>query len=100
MSQGDACTRINHDKLVRLAGKNQAAEVAGNEGLQDVGQKRDQAGLGAERLGDVGGAHITSSEIPDILRNFMPRNQISGLKTAKEIADENTDDAEHFSSPF
>ena len=100
MPQSDACARIDDNQLIRLAGKNQAAEITGDKGFEDIGQERDQAGLGAERLSDVGGAYIAGSKIADILRDFMPRDQISGLETAEEITDGNTNDAEHAPSPF
>lgn len=100
MPQSDARARINDNQLIRLAGKNQAAEVAGDKRFKHISQERNQAGFGAERLRDVGGAHVAGAEIADILRDFMPRDEIGGLKTAEEIADGNTDDAKHDLSPF
>lgn len=100
MPQSDACARVNNNQLIRLTGENQAAEIAGDKRFKHISQKCNQAGFWAERLRDVGGAHVAGPEIADILRDFMPRDEIGGLKTAEEIADGNTDDAKHDLSPF
>ena len=100
MPQSDARARINDNQLIRLAGKNQAAEVAGDKRFSTSAKSVIRPALGPSVCVTLAVPMLPVPKSRISLRDFMPRDEIGGLKTAEEIADGNTDDAKHDLSPF